>query len=273
MSAGGKDHLVGTGSLSAKHILVTRSRHQAGELTERLRALSARVTEIPTIELKPPRSFCPLDRAILHLEKFSWLIFTSMNGVDAFFERLGHHKIEARILKSMPIAAIGPATARRLERWGKKPNVVADSYRAEGLVKKLMSRVTDRDSVLIPRAEKARMVLPDELRKKGAKVTLVSCYRSVIPSGSREALKKLIRNDPPDLLTFASSSMVMNFAAILKKDKVLWRRARKIPAACIGPVTAKTAKEEGLKIIIQPKCYTIPDLVDAIRRYAKKLKA
>jgi uroporphyrinogen III methyltransferase/synthase len=211
-----------------------------------------------------------LDRAISNLKDFSWLIFTSMNGVEAFFKRLYRHGFDARALEGMRIAVIGPATAKRLMDFGLRADVMADSFRAEGLIKKLSKHLKNDEAVLIARAAKARSVLPEELKKRGVRVVVAACYRSEIPAGSRTKLKRLIRDDPPDLLTFASSSMVDNFADILRKDRLLWNRARKIPTACIGPITTQSAKDNKLNVVVQPKEYTIPDLVDAIRRAVRK---
>jgi uroporphyrinogen III methyltransferase/synthase len=189
--------------------------------------------------------------------------------VDVFFKRLTLLKLNKRILRDVDIAVIGSSTARRLEKYKVSANVIADSYRSEGLLKKLSKRLVSGKAILIPRAEKARSVLADELQKSGAKVTIAICYRSVIPPRSRGKLRRLIREDPPDLVTFASSSMVNNFKTILKKERTLWDRARKIPCACIGPITAQTAKDCGLKVAIQPKKSTISDLVEAIKKKAK----
>lgn len=258
--------------LFGKHILVTRARKQAGELSERLRAEAAFVTEIPTISIEPPRTMRGLDQAIRNLSDFAWVIFTSVNGVDAFFARLEKLGRDARTLADARIAVIGPATAERLKKYGVRADVAADTYQAEGVLKKLPARVVRDRAVLIARAEKARAVLPEELKKRGAKVAVVSCYRAVIPGTSRSQLRRLIRANPPDLLTFASSSMVENFVKILKTDRKLWMRARKIPAACIGPITTKTAKQLGLNVVIQPKEYTIPALVEAIVKGMKRKK-
>ncbi len=257
--------------LFAKHILVTRSRQQAGEISKRLRVEAARVTEIPTIEIQAPVTWRPLDKALQQIRDFGWVIFTSANGVTAFFERLHQKGGDARTLGRAQIAVIGPATGERLSRYGVQPDVVADSYQAEGLLDKLSDHLLSEQKILIPRAAKARSVLPEQLRKWGADVTVAPCYRSVIPKEARSELKQLLRDDPPDLLTFASSSMVDHFAEILKKDSKLWKQARKIPAACIGPISAASAKQQGLKVLIQPKDYTIPALVDAICRNAKRL--
>ncbi len=257
--------------LFAKHILVTRARHQAAELTQRLLAEGARVTEIPTIGIEPPRSWRVLDQALKQLMDFSWLIFTSVNGVRAFFNRLYSRDYDVRALGHLKVAVIGPATASCLAGYGISADVIAESYRAEGLLEKLSDSFLSNEEVLIARATEARSVLPDELKRWGARVVVAPCYRAVIPSDSRTELKRLIRDDPPDLLSFASSSMAANFAAILSKDRKLWNRARKIPAACIGPITARTVRDVGLKMAVQPKQFTIPDLVEAIRRYGKKL--
>lgn len=258
-----------TRPLFGKHILVTRSRHQAGELSSRLRAEAARVSEVPTIEIEDPKSFAPLDKAIRNLGNYSWIIFTSANGVDAFFARMKKLRRDARALATARIATIGPATAGRLNYYGLEADIVAKTYQAEGLLTRL-PRNLSHHSVLIARAAQARMVLPIELKKRGAQVNVVSCYRSIIPKGTRAELKYLMTEETPDLLTFASSSMVDNFAHILSKNAKLWRRVRKIPTACIGPITAESARSHGMNVVVMPKKYTIPDLVTSIHSYYKR---
>ena len=260
-----------TKPLFGKRVLITRARHQAGILAEHLQAEAAQVIEIPTIEIRSPRSWKRLDDSIRQLSDMDWLILTSANGVQAFFARLQHHRLDARALAALKIAVIGPATADSLRSYGIEADVVANSYRAEGLLTVLPARQVRGRRVLLARAAEARAVLPDGLKQRGAHVTIASCYQSRMPQGARGELKSLMRQNPPDLVVFASSSMVENYVRMLHGDAALWRRIRRIPVACIGPITAETARAHRLNVLIQPKQYTIPDLVAAIVRNARKI--
>ncbi len=250
-----------TKPLFAKRILITRAREQASELAERFRAEGGIPIEVPTIEIQPPRSYRSLDRAIANLKTFDWLVLTSANGSRAFFERLHHNKRDARALAGIKIATVGPGTAQPLQDYGITPDFVAKTHRAEGLLTRLTQNRVEGKRILIVRAEKAREILPETLRKRGAIVTVVSCYRSTIPRASGSELRRLIDREPPDLLTFASSSMVRNFFTLLGKDRVRQQKVRKIPVACIGPVTCQTARKLGFKKILTPRQATMPALV------------
>jgi uroporphyrinogen III methyltransferase / synthase len=259
-----------TKPLFGKKILVTRASHQASELSERLQMAGADSIEIPTVEIAEPRSFAGLDQAISHLQGFDWLLLTSANGVRAFFERLQKKRVDSRALGGIKLGVIGPVTARVLEEYGVCADYVAKTYQAEGFLKALPQKQFKGKKVLIARAAEARDVLPDSLKKWGASVNTVAVYRSVIPKESRRRLKKLMKSDPPDLLTFASSSMVDNFVTMLSvgpAGRSPLQKARKIPCACIGPITAKSARKHRMNVVIQPKKFTIPDLVDAMERY------
>jgi uroporphyrinogen III methyltransferase/synthase len=244
--------------LLGKTILVTRSREQASELSRKLEAEGAEVIEIPTIEIHPPSSWKGLDRAIQNLSRYDWMIFTSGNGVRFFFERL--KRKDLRALKGIKIAAVGPATAEMLQKQGIRPDRIAPEYKAEGLLKSLAKEKLKGKSVLIPRAKEGREILISGLKKLGAKVDLVEAYRSAKPKGKIVLEKKI------DLLTFASSSTAENFSKMASKEVL------KIPAAAIGPITAKTARKLRFKVVVQPKSYTIEALVKEIVRYFKSSK-
>jgi uroporphyrinogen-III synthase len=265
--------------LSGLRILVGRARHQASVLSSGLRELGAEVVEIPFIEIRKPRSYKPLDSALKSLHEYDWLILTSVNGVDAVWERLRKLRLTKKQLKRLRVAAIGPATKKAIEKRGIKVNVVPEEYVAESVVKSLRGQVAGK-RVLLARAKVARDVIPRELRKLGAKVDVVEAYETVIPQSSRTRLRAILKDSKrhPDVITFTSSSTVRNFVALLGKN--MWRgrpRPRKaglldgVRLASIGPITSSTLRELGLPVHIEAKQYTIPGLIKAIARVGPRL--
>ena len=205
-------------SLTGLRVLVGRARHQASALSAGLRNLGAEVIEIPFIEIRKPRSYKPLDSALKHLDEYDWLVLTSVNGVDAVWERAKKLKLGKMQFKHLQIAAIGPATSKAINEHGLKVDVVPEEYVAESVVKSLRRQVKDK-RVLLARARVARDVIPRELRKLGAQVDVVEAYETVIPKSSRLRLRAVLK-DPkrrPDVITFTSSSTVKNFVALLGK--------------------------------------------------------
>jgi len=249
-------------------ILVGRARHQSSALSAGLHSLGADVIEIPFIEIRKPRSYKPLDSALSRLAEYDWLILTSVNGVDAFFERsrkLGLSKISFRDLK---LAAIGLTTKKAIEKHGLRVNVVPKDYIAESVVESLRGRVRGK-RVLLARAKIARDVIPRELRKMGARIDVVEAYEIIIPKSS-ERLLRAVLVDPdrrPHMITFTSSSSVRNFVALLSgRDAVpLAQLLNGIRFASIGPVTSATLRDLGLIPHIEAAEYTIPGLISAIR--------
>ncbi len=199
-----------------------RARHQASVLSSGLRELGAEVVDIPFIEIRKPRSYKPLDSALKSLQDYDWLVLTSVNGVDAVWERLHELDLTKRQLKRLKVAAIGPATRKAIEERGIKVNVVPEEYVAESVVKSLRKQIAGK-RVLLARARVARDVIPRELRKLGAKVEVVEAYETVIPQSSRARLRSILRDSKrrPDVITFTSSSTVRNFVALLGKN--MWR--------------------------------------------------
>jgi uroporphyrinogen-III synthase len=254
--------------LAGIRILVGRARHQASALSSGLRKLGAEVIEIPFIEIRPPRSYKPLDSALNNLDAYDWLILTSVNGVEAFWDRLQKRHLTKRHLQHLKIAAIGPATKDAIEKHGVKVHVVPKEYVAEAVVKSLRRRVAGK-RVLLARASVARDVIPRELQKLGAKVDVVEAYETVIPKSSRARLLAVLRdpNRCPHTITFTSSSTVRNFVELLEgnqhgRDARAYIRETKL--ASIGPVTSSTLRELGLSVDIEAREYTIPGLIDAI---------
>ncbi len=252
--------------LSGKRIVITRARDQATRFRRLLEEAGAEVLEIPTIRIEPPASWEPLDRAIAEINQFPWLIFTSVNGVESFRRRLESQGKSVRDLTGARVAAIGPATAAALEQWGIPPRLVPEEYRAEGLVERLRGLIRPGDRVLLPRAAETRDFLVTELERLGARITEVAAYRTLPEKEGAAALRGAMEAGGVDLVTFTSSSTVRNFAALFSEEE---RHALlgDVVVACIGPITADTAGECGLRTRVMPSDYTIPALVRAIIGY------
>jgi uroporphyrinogen III methyltransferase/synthase len=244
--------------------VVTRARAQAGELSGELERLGAEVLEFPTIEIRAPEDFGPLDAAIRDLDSFDLLIFTSVNGVEAFVERLAHHGLDLRTVpRGAKIAAIGPATAERLQEIGLRVDVVPEEFRAEALIEVLTADSVAGKRALIPRARVAREVLPDKLREAGAEVVVPPAYESVPSSGGKDELAKNLEAGRIDCVTFTASSTVENFAHAFGAEEVA-RLLSGTRVACIGPVTADTARGHGIRVDVEAREYTIPGLIEAV---------
>jgi uroporphyrinogen III methyltransferase/synthase len=252
--------------LFGKRILVTRTREQAGRFAELLEGQGAEVVEVPLIEIAPPESWEPVDRAIDRLETYEWVIFTSTNGVEEFFRRLRALRRDARRLGNARICAIGPATAASLERHQIIPDVVPAEFRAEGVIEKLAPYDLQGAKILLPRAEVARDLLPKELEARGATVEVVPVYRTVKSPTAADVLKPLLQDRRIDLVTFTSSSTVTNFVEALAQED-LKAMCDGIRIACIGPITKDTAERAGLTVDIMPQQYTIPTFAEAIAEY------
>jgi len=251
-------------ALSGVRVLVGRAQHQAGALSGELRKLGATVVEIPFIEIRKPRSFKLLDVALQNLDSYDWLILTSVNGVEAMWERLAKLGLKKNNLKPLHIAAIGPATKEAIEQRGVEVDVVPKEYVAESVVRGLRRRVKGK-RVLLVRAKVARDVIPRELRRAGANVDVVEAYETVVPEASRTRLQAALENPRrrPHIATFTSSSTVKNFVELLgprgKRTSV-----NGILTASIGPVTSSTLRALGFSVDIAAKEFTIPGLVAAI---------
>jgi uroporphyrinogen III methyltransferase / synthase len=250
--------------LFGRRVVVTRARTQAGELSAELEKLGAEVYEFPTIEIVPPEDFGPLDAALRELDSFSLIVFTSVNGVEAFLERLGHHGLDLRALpRDAKVAAIGPATAERIERVGLRVDVVPEEYRAEALIEALDVGQLAGERVLIPRAKVAREILPDRLREAGAEVVVPPAYESVPSSRGKEELSLRLRSGEIDCVTFTASSTVENFVGAFGAGEAA-ELLTKTRVACIGPITADTARKRGLGVDAEADEYTIPGLVEVV---------
>jgi uroporphyrinogen-III synthase len=229
--------------LSGLRILVGRARHQASALSSGLRELGAEVIEIPFIEIRKPRSYKPLDSALKNSHNYDWLILTSVNGVEALWERLNKLGLTNQRLKHLKVAAIGPSTRKAIEKRRIEVNVVPEEYVAESVVESLRNQIAGK-RVLLARARIAR--------------------DTVIPQSSRTRLRATLK-DPkrrPHVITFTSSSTVRNFVALVGGN----RQLNGIRLASIGPVTSSTLRELNLPVDVEATEYTIPGLIKALAR-------
>jgi len=263
-----KSQLASGRALDGIRILVGRARHQASALSSGLRDLGAEVLEIPFIEIRQPRSYRPLDTALKKISEYDWLILTSVNGVESFWERLHKLGFDSNRLQHLKVAAIGPATARAIEQHGLKVDVVPKEYMAESVVASLRRKVKGK-RVLLARARVARDVIPRELTRRSARVDVVEVYQTITPQSSRTELITALNDTDrrPHVITFTSSSTVKNLVALLGRPQ---RQLEGVSLASIGPVTSATLRQLGLPVDIEADEYTIPGLIDAIVREARR---
>lgn len=258
--------LRGEGGVRGKRILITRARDQSSEFAKRLRKSGAEAIEFPTIEISPPRSWKGLDQAIRELKSYDWIIFTSANGVHFFWQRLKGKRNNLSLLPSLKVAAIGPATAEKLRQKGIRISYIPKEFVAEGILTGFEKRQIKGKRILLARAKKARDILPKGLRRMGAQVDVIEAYRTAKPKGGAKRLKEILTKKKIDAIAFTSSSTVNHFVELLK-TRDLRQLLKDIAIACIGPITAKTAKSWGMRVQIEPKQYTIPSLAQAIVDY------
>jgi len=254
-----------TRPLYGKTIVVTRAREQASDLARQLTDLGAQCIECPTIKICGPEDLSAIDRAIAHLNTYHWIIFTSVNGVKFFFDKLFGKNLDVRALHNLKTASIGPATAAKLLEYGIKSDIVPESYRAESVVEAFENKNIRGDRILLPRAAEARPILPVELIKMGAEVDEVAVYHTLQSRENADNLLKGLTQNHIDLVTFTSSSTVKNFKALLPADATELLHDVKI--ASIGPITSDTARQQGFDVDVTAKTFTIPGLCRAIVKY------
>jgi uroporphyrinogen III methyltransferase/synthase len=253
--------------LFGKRVLMTRATDQMGEMAGLLAAYGAEPVEAPAIRIVPPDDWTPVDRAIRTLGSYDWVIFTSVNGVARFMARLREQGLDARAFAGRRICCIGPRTAGELETHGLKADVVPAEFQAEGVVAALAAGDLKTARILIPRAEVARELLPDELRAMGARVDVVPVYKTVTPTEAVDEWRRQLADGRIHVATFTSSSTVRNCVQLLGGAEAAREFLKPVAVACIGPITAKTAEEYGLAVAIMPGENTIPALVEAIVQY------
>jgi len=255
--------------LHGHRILITRARHQVDPFRRELVDLGAAVVEIPTIEIRRLPADDRVKNAIQNLDRTALVIFASANAVDIFFQMLLTAGADARALHNSKLCAIGQETAEALVARGLRPELVTSEYTAEGLANALEGWELNRLRVLVPRAEVARDALPSLLANRGAQVEILPVYRAVCPADAGPALMRLFEGEGVDVITFTASSTVSNFVRAFPEDR--------LPAvlgdaeiACMGPVTADTARKLGLPVSIVAREYTTHGLVQAIAEAAAR---
>ena len=255
--------------LLGKRVLVTRSREQASDLSEKLMELGAAPVEFPVIQIVPPDDYSPLDEAIRRLSHCDWIIFTSVNGVKAFVKRLMAQGKDIRALGGIKICAIGPATAAEFSRYCLNVDYVPKKYVAEAIVEGIGD--VEGLRILLPRADIAREMLAVELAEAGADVDEVVAYCTVLGDSPDEDVKDMLLAGEIDIVTFTSSSTVRNFVAMMRdgdgstvSGATLAEMLKEVTVACIGPITARTARELGIRVDVVAEEYTIEGLIRAI---------
>ncbi len=244
--------------LFGQRIVVTRAKDQADSLSAPLRHLGAEVVELPTIEIQPATDYTALDAAIARLPEYDWLIFTSVNGVRFFLERLDASHTDLRAIRGK-LCAIGPATRDALEQFHLKVDVMAEQYVAEGLLQTLSDFSLRSAKILIARAAVARDILPDELRRRGATVDVVEAYRTAAPADLAARAADVLAQKT-DWIAFTSSSTATNLIAACGTAPLT-----NIRVASIGPVTSETLRQAGVEVAVEASPHTVPALVEAIR--------
>ncbi|MFQ5449697.1 MAG: uroporphyrinogen-III C-methyltransferase [Nitrospinaceae bacterium] len=251
--------------LFGKTVVITRAEEQSETFINLLQERGAEPFSFPVIRTVPPEDWAPLDRALEQLSQYSGLIFTSANGVRFFIRRLKENEKDIRELRGVRVYAIGPKTERAVRDLGIRVDVVPDDFVAESLIARLEQEEVRGKRFLIPRAAVAREILPEKLRSLGAEVDVVSAYRTLPPETKNEDLFNRLKARSIDMVTFTSSSTVTNFLQLIGSDRRPLLEGVKI--AAIGPITAKTAQDEGLRVEIIPEQYTVEGLVEAIETH------
>ncbi|EHR48836.1 uroporphyrinogen-III synthase [Saccharomonospora marina XMU15] len=254
-------------------VLVPRTKEQAGDMAERLRSHGATSHEVPTISVEPPRSPAQMERAVKGLVdgRYQWIVFTSTNAVRAVWEKFAEFGLDARAFSGVKIACVGESTAEKVRSFGIIPELVPSGEQSsEGLLAEFppYDDVLDPvDRVLLPRADIATETLSAGLRDRGWEIDDVTAYRTVRAAPPPAETREMIKTGGFDAVCFTSSSTVRNLVGIAGKP-----HARTL-VACIGPKTAETATEFGLRVDVRPEKPNVVMLVDALAEHAAKLRA
>jgi uroporphyrinogen III methyltransferase/synthase len=256
-----------TRPLFGKRIVVTRTRRQAGVLSEQLRLLGADVIELPTIRIEPPADLRAFAELVQDAHSYDWIVFTSSNGVAAFFEMFFKLYDDAREIGGAQIAAIGPATAQRVKDFHLKVDLQPEEFVAKAVAREFKKQGNIENlTILLARAQEARDLLPKELEALGAIVDVAVAYRTIAETEDRTGAGVRLQENGADMITFTSSSTVENYLALGLK----WPPGMRV--ASIGPVTSSTARNRGLTVDVEARRHDVPGLVDAIKQFYQKQK-
>jgi uroporphyrinogen III methyltransferase/synthase len=258
--------------LFGQRILVTRAKGQSASFISALERFGAEAIEFPTIKITPVDDYSIFDKAVSEIDSFRWLVFTSVNGVNYFVKRLNQLSVDIRDFKGIKIAAIGTATAKAVEGLNLKIDLLPKEFKAEGLINSFRQQGISNQRILIPRALEAREILPETLRKLGADVVVAPVYKTVLADPPVKQIKTKMEAKKVSMITFTSSSTVRNFVKLISGNLELRQLMKGIKVAVIGPITAKTAEELGLKVDIMAETYTTSGLLKAILEEASRVK-
>ena len=247
--------------LSGRRVLVTRAAHQAGTLSDALRAMGAEPVEVPVLEIRSPVSFVPLDKALRELDQYDWLVLTSANTVRALAERAVKLALRLEPPLSLKVAAVGDATAAAARKAGFSVTLVPESYFSESLVAGLTSMISGR-RILLARAAMARDIIPAVLRQAGAKVEVVDAYRNVMPERAPEQLQEALARKI-EAATFTSSSSATHLAEAARAAGIKFPFAG-VAAVSIGPITSQTLRGLGWEPAVEANPCDIPGLIAAV---------
>ncbi len=255
-----------TDPLKGLNILVTRPESQASGFMSQLEQAGAHPILLPTIKIIAPPSWEPADKAISQLNDYQWLILSSVNGVNCFFQRLKEKGFDSRSCAHLTTICVGPKTARAAAEIGLKSDMVAKEYAAEGIIELFADVDIRQQKILLPRALKARELLPETLRRKGAGVDVVPVYETIFPPESAELLNRLLNQEKIDIITVTSASSATNLVKHCDNTQTL-KNLKNLPTACIGPITAKAATAAGLNVKLIADDYTSEGLMNALIKY------
>ena len=244
-----------------KKVLITRALDQAGEFAALLEKRGFLPLIFPTIEFAPPEDLERVRKTLENISSFDWILLTSSNGVKFFFEHLEKVGDPTQLLNNIKICAVGPKTAEAAQKFGLTTALIPDNYQAEGVLDAFATIGINGRSILFPRAEEGRDILPEGLKALGASLELLSVYRTIKPEGKEEELKSILEGGV-DFITFTSGSTVRNFVSMLDEANVQLLTDSKI--ACISKVTAQIADDLGIKTDILPLQNTSSSLAEAI---------
>jgi len=255
-----------TNSLHGCRILVTRAAEQTSAFSEQLRQKGALVLECPTIKLVPPEQWDAVDAAIQKLADFDWLILTSVNGVRFFFSRLLELGLDATALRGCNICAVGPKTSEALGNLGITPDLIPEQFTGEGVVAAFQGFDLQGRQVLFPKADGARDLIPQQLRKMGAVVVDPVVYRNIMPQSLPTEARQALEQQQLDVVIFSSPSTVRNLAALAGGALHLQKLLAGMTVASIGPITSQACSESGLTVTLEPRQATLDDLVAELER-------
>lgn len=250
-------------ALKGMRVLVTRAAHQADETAAKLRELGADVTALPLIEIGPPDSWEPFDKAVHALANYDWVIFASVNAVESFFKRMLH--LHIAVPPALKFATIGPKTSEALEKHGHQSTYQAPTFIAESLVESFPAESAHR--VLWPKTNIGRTLIADELSGRGIAVDIVYCYKTGLPADAAAVaseLKELLVNAKIDVITLASSQTAKNMRVLLDMVSLNQSSLATVKILAIGPETARTAQQQLGKCDLQAQEYTLDGMIGSL---------